>query len=667
VKRAALVVAIVLLLFRLVWMYVIPGWNVMTTDFPNYYTAAWAVRHGDPVVDLYDPHWFELEKNKAGLEGPPALFSVFPPFSAMVMWPLSGLSPMNAKRAWIVVSAVSLVLAIVLTARMASLSIAETALVGLLAGDALGNNFLLGQVYVPLTLLIVAAIYFKDRIPWIAGAATGLTVVTKIFPAWLMLYFAATRRWRAFIWSIAGVGFWTSVGILAMGWAPHRTFIAEALPRLLQGDLQDPYNVRWNTLAALLKRMFVAEPGWNPAPLVDVPVLSFFIAAAIGFSVLVITLRMLHRNSCEDPRVGPLVEWGAAATAMSLMSAGQSSYQHFMLFPAFAGAFGYFKNTTARVITAVAFALICSNVMGAPGQRWNAGWAMLLAFPRAYLLAVCWIVALFLLGLRYVNKRPLIVSVGVCVVFAGLSASRQLAQWMEHERDGATIARPDRASALEMFPTVGNSGLTFASLRPAGYTHFHPSAFGDGLIDELHGTVFGRLADGSGVAWSGVEDPSLGPNSVVATRRDDVAWEIVERKSEDSAWRPLLRSPNILHDPALSADDSHVAFAEFVDGHYRVVEWDRATKTTRVIFAGSGDYRHPAYSSSGRWLFVSQKESGQWDIGRLWRDTGRKEVLTASPANDFNPAVSPDERTLYFASDRKRGYRFSAIYWMPLR
>ena len=79
-KRVALTAAIVLLAFRLVWMYVIPGWNVMTTDFPNYYTSAWAIRHGDPVVDLYDPHWFELEKNKAGLQGPPGLFSVFPPF-----------------------------------------------------------------------------------------------------------------------------------------------------------------------------------------------------------------------------------------------------------------------------------------------------------------------------------------------------------------------------------------------------------------------------------------------------------------------------------------------------------------------------------------------------------------------------------------------------------
>jgi hypothetical protein len=166
-------------------MYVIPGWKVMTTDFPNYYTSAWAVRHGDPVVDLYDPHWFELEKNKAGVQGPPALFSVFPPFSALVMWPVSGLSPMNAKRAWIVVSAVSLVLVIVLTARMASLSIAETTLVALLAGDALGNNFLLGQVYVPLTLLIVAAIF---------TASPANDYNPAISPDEKTLYFASDRK-----------------------------------------------------------------------------------------------------------------------------------------------------------------------------------------------------------------------------------------------------------------------------------------------------------------------------------------------------------------------------------------------------------------------------------------------------------------------------------------
>ena len=61
------------------------------------------------------------------------------------MWPLSGLSPMNAKRAWIVVSGVSLLVVIVLTARMASLPTAD-----LLALARFGaTRILVGHTIVP--------------------------------------------------------------------------------------------------------------------------------------------------------------------------------------------------------------------------------------------------------------------------------------------------------------------------------------------------------------------------------------------------------------------------------------------------------------------------------------------------------------------------------------
>ena len=40
--------------------------------------------------------------------------------------------------------------------------------------------------------------------------------------------------------------------------------------------------------------------------------------------------------------------------------------------------------------------------------------------------------------------------------------------------------------------------------------------------------------------------------------------------------------------------------------------------------------------------------------------------MTSSYANDFMPAYSPDGTRLYFASDRRRGYRFTAIYTIAL-
>src|SRR5437016_13620106 len=99
-KRLALYSAIAILAIRLVWMFVIPGWSQITTDYQNYYTAAWAVRHGEPLMDLYDPFWFENEKARAGIVAPPALFNYYTPFSALVMWPIAGFSPIAAKHAW---------------------------------------------------------------------------------------------------------------------------------------------------------------------------------------------------------------------------------------------------------------------------------------------------------------------------------------------------------------------------------------------------------------------------------------------------------------------------------------------------------------------------------------------------------------------------------------
>jgi Tol biopolymer transport system component len=46
--------------------------------------------------------------------------------------------------------------------------------------------------------------------------------------------------------------------------------------------------------------------------------------------------------------------------------------------------------------------------------------------------------------------------------------------------------------------------------------------------------------------------------------------------------------------------------------------------------------------------------------------TGAIERLTTSLANDYMPAYSTDGREIYFASDRRRGYRFTAIFKMPI-
>ena len=51
------------------------------------------------------------------------------------------------------------------------------------------------------------------------------------------------------------------------------------------------------------------------------------------------------------------------------------------------------------------------------------------------------------------------------------------------------------------------------------------------------------------------------------------------------------------------------------------------------------------------------------DRTQVWRHrTGEIRFLTTSSANDVTPCFSPDGRSVYFASDRHRGYRFTTIY-----
>src|SRR5262245_32057923 len=170
-------------------MYIIPAWNSIVTDFPNYYVSAWAVRHGDDLSQLYNPVWFEHEKHRSGIERPAALFNYFPPMNALIMWPLAGLSPIKAKRVWTLISTISLAAVIALTVKASGLGWLSSASVAFLGLDALGNNFTYGQFYIVLTLLMLTAILGGERFPFVAGIASAVGTLTKIFPAFLLVYF----------------------------------------------------------------------------------------------------------------------------------------------------------------------------------------------------------------------------------------------------------------------------------------------------------------------------------------------------------------------------------------------------------------------------------------------------------------------------------------------
>lgn len=548
IKKALLLAAIAVLGGRLIWMYILPAWDYIVTDFPNYYVSAWAVRHGEPLADLYDPVWFEREKHRAGIEKPAALFNYFPPMNALIMWPLAHLPPIQAKRAWTAVNLIALAVLIALTAKASGLGWLPSTAVALLATDALGNNFAYGQFYIVLTLLMAGAVLISGRFPAVAGFAAAAGTVTKLFPIFLLAYFAIRGKRQALMWAAISIALLVMLGLAILGWAPHQVYLDEVLGRTLRGEIQDPYNVHWNTLQAMLRRAFVYEPALNPEPILAAPWLFFFLRPLISVAIAAITFFAIGRARLRNP----LLEYGAIIAMVSLITPSQASYHQFLFYPAIVGSIAQSKRSTAAFTLAGMFALICSNAMGATAS-FDKGLAMVFAFPRVYLVLALWGLFLFslnpprpTLGCRFAFSAAAVLLVIVVLAFV------ENQRWVSDMNDGATLVARESRGVLEVHPRFDGNGLITSSLGADGF------------------------------------------NSLPA------------------------------------ADEQ------------------------------------PAVSPDGRWSAFATNVRGNWDIALRSNTTSEIRFLTRSSANDLTPTFSPDGKSVYFASDRHRGYRFTAIYRVDL-
>src|ERR1700730_3912867 len=134
-----------------------PAWSSLNTDFPTYYLAARLYRQGYPVRKLNDWIWIARQKDHASIDRPVVEFSTPTLLSILPVVPFSWLTPLDAKRAWLVVTLILLLCAAYLITRMTSLGSRRVALITFLAVDPLRLNFLYGQSYVLMLFLLALA------------------------------------------------------------------------------------------------------------------------------------------------------------------------------------------------------------------------------------------------------------------------------------------------------------------------------------------------------------------------------------------------------------------------------------------------------------------------------------------------------------------------------
>jgi hypothetical protein len=99
----------------------------------------------------------------------------------------------------------------------------------------LGLQF--GQFHVATLLLSVAAmICFEERKPAVGGGLLAVATVSKLFPAFLLVYLLARRRWREVAWTLGACVVFSLVGLALLGWTPFEAFLSYQLPRIHNGE-----------------------------------------------------------------------------------------------------------------------------------------------------------------------------------------------------------------------------------------------------------------------------------------------------------------------------------------------------------------------------------------------------------------------------------------------
>jgi hypothetical protein len=76
------------------WYGIIPAWNNINSDFPNYYTASRLLIEGKDLSKIYDDEWFNQQIKNYGINER-GKFSPFPPPTIFVMVPFAVFDPLT--------------------------------------------------------------------------------------------------------------------------------------------------------------------------------------------------------------------------------------------------------------------------------------------------------------------------------------------------------------------------------------------------------------------------------------------------------------------------------------------------------------------------------------------------------------------------------------------
>lgn len=689
-------IALVLLIAWFVKGGLLPAWQGLLTDFPNYFVAAKLLVKGIPLERAYDWVWFQRQKDHLGIDWGIVGYVPLSPFSALLFAPLTGLAPLAAKHVWTVVNLFLLGGLAHLLGRITALPLRRIALLVFLTVVPLQTSFQFGQQHLLVAYLLALAawMYLRQR-DFPAGAILGVAAALKLYPALFGVFFLVKRRWSALAGLAASGTLLLALAVPIFGVPTLRVYATEVIPRSLAGEGNDPYYVGFNTPAVLLRRLFIGEPDLNPHPLLHSPAAYVVLQPVVASALLMSGLWFLSSRARHDDRREAL-EWGGFVALLLVLSSSSSTYHFCALIVATAlGVDTLLATERPRVaLLLVGLHLLVSLPLSRLVPREPAGWSILLGVPRLYALLAYW--GVYVWALARVQPREPMSRVGAgrfALAFTALTlwSIRSNARHYEGQLSppGARIALTQGALVVRA-PSPGVSALYASRMGDEGYVLdraggglvsvtrrgldlFHPSlGSDDGRVE-----VAGRT---SRIARFGLEVTELLPESL-ATVVDDAEDPQLSPDGRRVAF--LRERPDGTASLWMKADDGHelrltddrydVREAAFFPDGRLVVAAARGGETSLfVVSPGTGSVeplptadgaaRYPAVSPDGRWLAYSGREGSTWQLRVQDLVSQAEQRVTHADCNAVTPTWTKDSESLVYATDCGRNLGNTALY-----
>ena len=655
------------------WHAFVPAWRNLNSDFPNYYLAGKLARSRTALDRIYEWTWFQRQNDRLGVRPGLVGFAPNPPACALPVAPLTVFPPLTAKRIWLLLNLSFLAATIWILKKVTLLGLPWLISISFLCIVPLHSNFLLGQYYVLLLLLLCAGYYFSVRGKhFVSGAFIGIAAALKLFPAPFLLFFLWKRNWSAVAGFIGGSLAVVSISVATLGWTVHSVFLSEILPQVSRGDWLAPYDLWRNSFTTLWSNLFLYEPQLNVAPLVNSA--AFYVVAMSATTTALLVAFGLTCSPSKKKSTSP-VEWAAIISLCLLLSTTTGSYHPTLLILAavITADTLWQANTKLAVALCTAYFFACMPIPLAISTH-----------VPVRLTGIVSFYGLLLYGMQKharirSSRRVLFIAASMFLVC--LAVNSRSIRYRSQDFASRLQRSPFGVRTYDAVSTAGQ--MAFIDMQQRKYAAV---TVRDGDMQELSVTSDVLSLAGSNASDSLYAEVA-GPRSRIFrtpyASTIDVGSPFIEGHdpalSADGRWLAFLRDErgqpevwitqttfsNQLVLPASnaaleisvsSAGDVFAAVGPADSPHLMFVSHHKYVEPMNII----GAVRFPAISPDGGRLAFSRRQRGSWHLFVRDLSSGMEQQLTYAACNATSPSWENGNSLLY-ATDCGRGVGLTAV------